>query len=215
MIPHSKPHFMQKFFLQLKTFFVVKFNGLLLFFRELFSNPLVMGAAWPSSNRLARAMAKQVPLESSGMIVELGPGTGVVTRALLEHGVKIEKLVAIEQSGAFVKHLTRRFAKLKVIEGDAKNLRRLLTDYSNIHVIVSSLPLRSLPEDTVKSILEAIDNVLPDGGLFIQFTYYYGKAVLSLPKTFQRVYSEYVLLNFPPARVDVFCRNQAKISQTS
>lgn len=208
MISRPKTHFMQKIFLQIKTFFVVKFNGLLLFFRELFSNPLVMGAAWPSSNRLARAMARQVPVESSGMILELGPGTGVVTQALLEHGIEMEKLVAIEQSGAFVKHLSRRFAKLKVIEGDAKNLSSLLTGHSNINVIVSSLPLRSLPEDTVKNILQAIDNVLPEGGLFIQFTYYYGKAVLPLPKTFQRVYSEYVLLNFPPARVDVFCQNK-------
>lgn len=197
---------MQRIFLRLKTFFVVKFNGLLLFFRELFSNPMVLGAAWPSSKRLAQTMAKQVTVTSSGTLVELGPGTGVVTQALLEHGVDLERLIAIEQSGAFVKHLQRRFPLLKIVNGDAQNLSDLLANYSDINVVVSSLPLRSLPDSTVKNILQAIDKVLPDGGLFIQFTYYYGATILSLPKTFQRIHAEYVFLNFPPARVDVFIK---------
>ncbi len=203
MISHLKMH---AIFNRSKAFVIIKCKGLWLFFRELFSNPMVMGAAFPSSKRLACAMARQVPLQSLGTVVELGPGTGVVTQALLEHGVNIKKLVAIEQSNAFVKHLMRRFSQLRVIEGDAQNLIGLLADCSDINVIVSSLPLRSLPENMVKNILAAIDKALPESGLFIQFTYYYGKTALPLPQTFQRIYSEYVLLNFPPARVDVFVK---------
>ena len=204
MIPHSTTSNIQKFFLQLRDRFFIKSKGFLLFFREIFSNPLAIGAACPSSKRLARAMAKQVPVGTLGTIVELGPGTGVVTQVLLDHGIRPEKLVVIEKADAFVRHLIDRFPQLSVIKGDAKNVKDLLASHTNIRVVVSSLPLRSLPANIVESILTAIDEILPDGGLFIQFTYYYGATGVSFPKTFQRIHSEYVLLNFPPARVDVF-----------
>lgn len=193
-----------KTFSNYKAIFSMKFSGLLLFFREIFSNPLAIGAVCPSSKRLATAIATQIPIELSGKIIELGPGTGVVTQALLEHGINPEKLVAIERSNMFVKHLIKKFPQLTVIEGDAKDLAHLLTEDATVSVIVSGLPLRSLPEGTVKSILGTIDKVLADGGLFIQFTYFYGSKGLSLPQSFHRIYSKRIFLNFPPARIDVF-----------
>lgn len=193
--------------LKLKKIFIVNFRGLFVFFREICSNPTRMGAALPSSNRLAKTMAKQVPLGSIGTIVELGPGTGVVTQALLDHGIEPEKLVLIEKSEPLTKHLKRRFSKLKIIAGDAQDLDHLLEAYHDVTIIVSSLPLRSLPEKIVKKALHAIEKKLAHGGLYIQFSYYQGATTPHFPKTFQRIYSERVFLNFPPARIDVFYHN--------
>ena len=192
---------------ELKKFFTLKSHGLFVFFREICSNPTRMGAALPSSNRLAKTMAKQVPLGSMGTIVELGPGTGVVTQALLDHGVRPEKLVLVEKSTALTQHLKKRFSGLNIIAGDAQDLELLLEAYDDVTIIVSSLPLRSLPENIVKKALQAIEKKLAHGGLYIQFTYYQGATTPYFPKTFQRIYSERVFLNFPPARIDVFYHN--------
>lgn len=194
----------QKFFLTCKNFCAIKLKGLLVFFREIFSNPKAMGTALPSSKKLANTLAKQIPSTATGTIVELGPGTGVVTKALLDHGIKPEKLILIEKSNAFVKHLSRRFSSITIIEGDAQQLNQLLEPYQPIQVIISCLPLRLLPASVVKNILQAIEKTLIDKGLLIQFTYHHGKANLPLSKHFQLVHSERVFLNFPPARVDVF-----------
>jgi phosphatidylethanolamine/phosphatidyl-N-methylethanolamine N-methyltransferase len=194
----------KKFFLKFKNFFILKFHGLFVFSREIFSNPTAMGAALPSSNRLARAIAKQIPFDTPGTIVELGPGTGVVTQALLDHGIHPNALVLIEKSEALANHLTKRFSGVHIIAGDAQYLNELLKKYDNINIVVSSLPLRSLPEAVVKNAIDAIDKKLAHGGLFIQFTYYQGSKPMPLPKTFQHIYSEHVVLNFPPAQIHVF-----------
>lgn len=187
-----------------KTSKKIRLKGLLLFFREIFSNPVTMGAAYPSSSKLAAAMAKQVPLSDDGFIVELGPGTGVITKALLENGIKPENLILIERSSGFVKHLQEHFQKVKVIEGDAQDLDKLLDAHRSVPVVISSLPLKALPKGVVENILQSIEKILTDGGLFIQFTYYHGKINLPLSKKFKYLYSKYVFLNFPPARIDVF-----------
>ena len=196
------------FFSQLKRFLRPKSRGLFVFSREIFSNPTEMGAALPSSKRLARAIAKQVPLGTLGTILELGPGTGVVTQALLDHGVHPNKLVLIEKSEALTQHLKKRFSNVHIIAGDAQYLGELLEKYDNIEVVVSSLPLRSLPESIVKNALNAIDKKLVNGGLFIQFTYYQGSKPMPLPNNFQLICSEKILLNFPPAQVHVFSHHQ-------
>lgn len=192
------------FLSHLKQLFIVKLKGLFVFFREIFSNPTTIGAALPSSNRLARAIAKHVPLTTPGMIVELGPGTGVVTQALLERGIPPNKLILIEKSFPLTKHLTKRFPGVKIIAGDAQHLDKLLENYHDISLIVSSLPLRSLPKVMVKNALNAIDQKLAPNGLLIQFTYYQGGKPLPFPKTFQCISSERIFLNFPPAYIHVF-----------
>jgi phospholipid N-methyltransferase len=179
-------------------------RGLLLFFREIFSSPITIGAAYPSSRKLADAIARQVPLGTVGSILELGPGTGVITKALLEYGIHPENLILIEKSKAFVQHLQENFPKITVIKGDAQNLTQLLGDATPVPIVISSLPLKALPKSTVKNILGAVEKVLLDGGLFIQFTYYHGKNKLPLSDNFKYLRSKYVFLNFPPARIDIF-----------
>lgn len=185
---------------------LIKRKGLFLFFQEIFSNPTGMGAAYPSSKRLAQVIASQIPINvaGAGTVVELGPGTGVIIQALLDCGISPEKVLVIERSKPFVQYLKEHFSSVTVIEGDAQNADTLLDNYRPVSVVISSLPLKSLPKSVVENVLQAVERVLMDGGLFVQFTYYQGKIKLPLPKSFQYLHSKYVFLNFPPARVNVF-----------
>lgn len=184
--------------------------GWMLFAREAWRNPRIMGTGWASSSRLAQTIASFVPITESGLIVELGGGTGVVTKALLQRGVAPERLVCIEQSASLADYLHRNFPKVRVIKGDARHLCDLLgndNDCQRISNIVSGLPFRSLPPAVGHDIIKQIDQALPKEGVLVQFTYDLGaRRVIPLPHHFQHVYYKLVWSNIPPARVDIYQR---------
>ncbi|MCW3482010.1 methyltransferase domain-containing protein [Neisseriaceae bacterium JH1-16] len=174
-----------------------------LFVQELLTKPAAVGAIWPSSDRLARCMAAHVPT-GYGLVVELGGGTGAVTQALLERGLAPERLLVIECSPTFVRHLRQRFPGVTVLHGDATELANLLPNSVPIDAIVSSLPLRSLPADDTATILAQWCRVLPVGGIAIQFTYdLRGMHRRPLHGFVERA-SDIVWANLPPARVQAF-----------
>jgi phospholipid N-methyltransferase len=182
-----------------------KTSALMLFAREILSNPREIGAACPSSPMLGRAMAKALPTHLNGIVVELGAGTGTITAALLARGIPPEKLLVLERSPNLVKHLREKFPQLQVIEGDAA----LLSDYINkgtkVAAIVSGLPLRSLPAQVVKDIVNQINKLLHHDSILIQFTYdLRGEWFEQQHKQFRKTQSTIVWRNLPPARVDVF-----------
>ena len=173
------------------------------FLRELVTNPREMGAVWPSSRQLAKRIAAAVPCDSKGKVVELGGGTGVITEALLERGIPPDRLVVIERAPTLAALLRARFPRIHVVEGDAMHLADLLRDEDEIAVVVSGLPLRSLPPRVVATIIRAVSEVLEPGGLFVQFTYHLSPQ-RSLSQRFAAVSSRLVLGNLPPARVWAF-----------
>jgi SAM-dependent methyltransferase len=116
-----------------------------LFAREMLTEPAVVGAIWPSSRWLARSVASRVPCYGDGLVVELGGGTGAVTNALLQRGIVPGRLMVIECSAVFVRHLRARFPGVTILHGDAAKLGELLPHGRHIDAIVSGLPLRSLP----------------------------------------------------------------------
>ena len=181
-----------------------------LFFKEIIANPAPVGAAAPSGPILGMRMAMQVPvLEEGQHVVELGAGTGAITTQLLKSGIDGKQLVSIERSEAMSSHLRNRFPSIKVIQGDASRLKKLLEDdhgikNSSVACIVSGLPLRSLPTPVVESILAEAYSILPSGGRFIQFTYDIRKSPNPALSAFNRRNTGVVWMNFPPARVDVF-----------
>ena len=183
-----------------------------IFLRELMSNPREMGAVWPSSRQLARHIAAAVPCNTSGKIVELGGGTGAVTEALLARGIPPDRLVVIERAPTLVAVLRARFPRVQIVEGDAMYLTELLQGEA-ITVVVSGLPLRSLPPRVVATIIREVSEILAPGGLFIQFTYHL-LPQRTLSQRFSAVSSHLVLGNLPPARVWAFVnrrRNEAAI----
>ena len=178
--------------------------SLLLFWQEIVKNSKEMGCVCPSSRKLSAAMAEHV-MPGDGLIVELGGGTGAITKALLERGIPHEQIIVIERAESMVEFLKEKFPKVKILCGDAVNLCELLgSDVLNVKTIVSSLPFRSLSFKTIRQISREVDQVLLNGGSFIQFTYALHSKVTLLPSRFHRVKSKIIWRNLPPARVDVF-----------
>ena len=180
-------------------------SDLQLFARAICSGPQAVGAACPSSRRLADYMASQAVTASKGYIVELGAGTGVVTASLLNHGVAPERLIVVEKSALLAAHLKERFPDVTVLEGDAADLADLLGWRARrVSVVVSSLPLKSLPKSTVDQIGLALDAILPKGATFIQFTYSLRCRAIDWAQEITCVHSRTIWRNVPPARVNVF-----------
>lgn len=176
-----------------------------LFARAILTNPRAVGAACPSSHKLSRAIAEQVKLPCDGLIVELGAGTGVVTAALLRRGVPPSQLVVIEKDKRMARHLKNRFKGVVVIQGNAVNFCRLCNRYNqHISTVVSSLPLLSLPANTVVALGKELRNMLKDHGTLIQFTYSVAKRPSPLASFMQLASSKKIWANFPPARVELF-----------
>ena len=175
------------------------------FFRSWVDAPGLTGAVSPSGRFLARAMARCVDPDAPGLVVELGPGTGPVTEALLERGVAPEKLLLVEYSAAFCDLLRARFPGVRVVQGDAYRLAATLRDIdAPIGAIVSGLPLLNKPERERTALLDEAFSLMGPDGLFVQFTYSMASPV-PLPRNRRAKYfgeaEGPVWLNLPPARV--------------
>lgn len=145
----------------------------LFFLKQYFRKPSNTGAVAPSSKKLAQLMVKHLDLEAHDVVVELGPGTGVFTRELLEQGVRPENLILIEFNATFAKFLREAFPKVRIVEGDAGDLPQLLGNLGQgkVRRIVSGIPLRSLKPDHRRQITRAIGASLEAGGVAVQFSY--------------------------------------------
>jgi phosphatidylethanolamine/phosphatidyl-N-methylethanolamine N-methyltransferase len=178
------------------------------FIRSWLEKPLAIGAVTPSGRVLARAMARYVDPATDGPVIELGPGTGPVTEALLDEGISPERLILVEFNPTFCQLLRARFPRATVIQGDAYGLRRLLDEYlyQPAAAVVSGLPLFTKPVRLrLRLLREALELMCP-GAPFVQFTY---AVVPPIPKALSGVSieaSERIWMNLPPARVWVYRR---------
>jgi phosphatidylethanolamine/phosphatidyl-N-methylethanolamine N-methyltransferase len=143
-----------------------------MFLRQAFEPSTTVGGIVPSGQALARKMVSELPLDQ-GWVLELGPGTGVFTQELLARGLPPERLLLVESNTAFVEHLTQRFPNVRIVLGDARNLRAILASVALSHVsnIISGLPFRSFDSALRNAIASAIGEVLAVGGVLVQFTY--------------------------------------------
>ena len=178
------------------------------FIRSWLEKPLAIGAVTPSGRVLARTMARYVNPNLSGPVVELGPGTGPVTEALVAEGIAPERLVLVEFNPTFCQLLRARFPAATVVQGDAYGLRRLLGGLLQqpAAAIVSGLPLVTKPMRMRLRLLRDALELLRPGAPFVQFTY---AVVPPIPKKLSGVRaeaSERIWKNMPPARVWVYRR---------
>ena len=138
--------------------------------------------------------------QGDGLVVELGAGTGTVTRQLLDAGIAPRRLVVVEQSPVMVSLLRERFPQLAILEADARWLADCLPRDRQVDCIVSSLPLLSLNERVRNQIISAMFEVLHEGGLLIQYTYSWRKANAFLKDGFRCIGStRYGTTYRPPA----------------
>jgi phosphatidylethanolamine/phosphatidyl-N-methylethanolamine N-methyltransferase len=175
-----------------------------LFWRRYLRRPLGIGAIAPSSRSLARAMVAALAPAPGETVVELGPGTGVFTRALLEAGVERQKLILVEFDPEFASHLRMIFPGVEVVEGDARKLPEFLhwRGLSGVPKLLSGLPLRSMPDPVRDGIGRAMRTALLPGGRLVQFTYFATPPLsedAAAGLDVERL--GFILHNFPPAFV--------------
>lgn len=176
------------------------------FLRSWIEKPLHMGAVMPSGRLLARTMAQYVDPHGTGPVIELGPGTGAITNALVQHGIDQKRLVLVEYNPGFCALLRDRYPQAKVVQGDAYRLRDTLWNVLGMpaSAVVSGLPLVTKPMLTrMKLVRDAFAAMAPNAP-FVQFTY---SVVSPIPKSLPGVTteaSERIWMNLPPARVWVY-----------
>jgi phosphatidylethanolamine/phosphatidyl-N-methylethanolamine N-methyltransferase len=150
--------------------------GTSLFLKRWLRRPFAVGAVLPSGPLLGKAMAKATVAAMAGReghAVELGSGTGEISKALLAAGIPPDRLAMIERDRELATFLRRNFKGPRIIEGDASQLPALLSanGVAKVSVVISCLPLLSLPNEVVNGIVEGAFDMLPRGGVFVQFTY--------------------------------------------
>jgi len=178
------------------------------FLKNWAGNPLTTGAVAPSGKALARLMASYVEADRDGKVLELGPGTGVVTQAMIRSGVPPQKIVSIEYNGNFAAMMRERFPDITVVQGDAYAIapqNDIGTDRP-LASIISSLPLFSrAPHERRQLINRALDMLEP-GAPFIQFSYALVPPVKQDEGDFIIDRTNWVVMNVPPARVWIYRR---------
>ena len=177
-----------------------------LFLREWLAHPQRIGAIAPSSPRLAAAMARWLPRDPESYVLELGPGTGPVTAALLQRGLREDRLIAIEFNPTLAAALQKKYPRARIISGDAWLMDELLEKISvkSVGAVVSSLPLLNFTADQAVALAGKIRNVLEPHGHWVQFSYQINKKRTRGGEKFNLVASQLVWLNLPPARVSVY-----------
>ncbi|MEP2185200.1 rRNA adenine N-6-methyltransferase family protein [Roseibium sp.] len=148
-------------------------------------------------------------------IVELGGGTGAVTRALIENGIAPDRMVVLERDRALSDWLRRAFPEVTVVTGDAEHLQRHLASNNAgpVRRIVSSLPLLSLPRSQRSVILAEAFAVLGENGCLIQYSYGPSCPVSRTLRDGLGINAKHVgtaWRNLPPARVWKFKKHDSE-----
>lgn len=177
-------------------------GGVGLFLRRWMANPLQMGSVVPSSPALGRRIAALVERSGDEVVVELGAGTGAITRALLAGGVPAERLVVVEIVPDMAQHLARAFPGVTVVQGDAFALPEALPAAlkGRIGTAICGIPLVLLPIEQQRRFVAAVEAVAPGRG-FLLYTYCITSPLpyRALGLTAKR--EVWTPMNFPPASV--------------
>ncbi len=194
--------------LGLKRHFTQKFDDEIRFFKGMMHGPKTVGAIIPTSSYTAKRMASVINPDSGLPVLELGPGTGVITKAILARGVAPEKLVAIEYSTEFYHHLVETFTGVNFIRGDAFDLSRTLGVLSGqtFDSVVSGIPLLNFPMAARVKLLEDVLDRLPPGRPMIQFSYGPSSPIAPNPDRYIVQHFDFVIRNLPPAQLWIYRR---------
>lgn len=185
------------------------------FFANWIRHPIKMGAVAPSSRAYCSMMVRHATTEIDGPILELGPGLGVVTRTLIEHGVAPERITSIEYEPDFAEALAERFPKVNVICGDGFDLDRTLgTGDEKFAAILFAIPIVNFPQARRQALFRKYFEWLKPGGNLTQLSYLLTPPVHSVPGVFKVRSTPRVWANVPPARVWVYEQDRGAAAQT-
>ena len=179
------------------------------FLAQFLAHPSTIGAVWPSSAALAKAMLEGLPLESARLVVELGPGTGSFTEFILPRIRPTGAYLGVEKNPEMAGILRQRFPGLSLHEGSASELVEALRDkgHGEVDAVVCGLPWAAFPDDLQNAIMDAVFASLRTGGRFVTFAYLQGLLLPAGRRFKQRIDARFkhvrtgrvVWRNFPPA----------------
>lgn len=180
-----------------------------MFLKQFLKTPLSIGSLCPSGHALAHTLANLAASENrGGLFIDLGTGTGVVTRELLSMGVSPENILAIDRCASFKSAFRRYYPQVKFLIDDARNLRNIVYGYGSlapIRAVISSLPLKNMPGDIIAAIMREIWKILNEsGGVLIQFTYAVWTRDALARYGFNLQTRRYVVNNLPPCIVEKY-----------
>jgi len=189
---------------------VERFDDELRFFKGWIDRPRAVGSIVPTSAVTARRMASIVDTSSGLPVLEVGPGTGVITRAILARGIAPDRLWTVEYSPEFVRHLRRCFPGVHVIEGDAFDLDGTLPDDAPrlFDSVVSGVPLLNFPVPKRVAYLNSILDRIPEGRPVVQLTYGPKSPVPPGFGNYTVSHFDFVFRNIPPTRLWIYRRGR-------
>lgn len=194
----------------LKKALAEKFDDELQFFKGWINRPKTVGSIVPTSSITARKMASIVNPNSGLPVLEVGPGTGVITRAILARGLKPENLYALEYSPEFVRHLRRLYPGVNVIEGDAFNLSAALGDHRDtvFDSVVSGVPLLNFPVAQRVAYVESLLDRIPAGRPIVQLTYGPMSPIPPGRGDYKVEHFHFIVRNIPPTQLWIYRRGK-------
>lgn len=188
-----------------------RFDEELKFFRGWIDRPRAVGSIVPTSSFTARKMATVIDISSALPVLELGPGTGVITKAILAAGITPDKLTCVEFSPEFVEHLRASYPGVDIIHGDAFNLDETLSDkrHTVFDSIISGVPLLNFPVHQRVAYVEDLLNRLPIGRPVVQLTYGPKSPVPPGLGNYTVEHFDFILRNIPPTQLWIYRRTRA------
>ncbi len=182
------------------------------FFRAWIDKPKAMGAVLPTSATTANRMASLINPESADPVLELGPGTGVITKAIIARNVRPENLYSVEHTQAFLPILQADYPKVNFIHGDAFQLDEALPDLGSqrFDTVVSAVPLLNFPVERRVDFLNSLFDRLNPGRPVVQISY---GPVSPIPPdwtTYSVEPFDWMFRNLPPARLWVYRKIQTQ-----
>lgn len=187
----------------IKSRFTSRFDDEIRFIRGMMAQPKTVGAIMPTSARMAAKMASIIDTGSGLPVLELGPGTGVITKAILARGVKPESLVSVEYSAQFFEHLKAKYPGVHFIKGDAFNIGETLAEYrgQKFDCVISGIPLLNFPMHQRVKLIESLLDLMPAGRPVVQFSYGPKSPVAKRPDIYKVEHFDFIVRNIPPAQI--------------
>jgi len=180
------------------------------FFKGWLDQPGKVGSILPTSPVTSRRIASVVNPDSPLPVLELGPGTGVVTKAILERGLPPEKLVCLEYSNEFIDHLRASFPGVTFLQGDANNLEVALGPFAKTRFdcIISGIPLLNLPMEKRFALVDSLLSRVAPGRPIVQITYGPKSPLPERTKGYKIEKLDFVIRNVPPAHLWLYRRDE-------
>jgi len=180
----------------------------LLFFRNFFRHPRMLGSIIPSSRFLIKQLLEPIDWDKAHVIVEYGPGVGGITAEILRRMRPDARLIAIEMNPEFVSFLRRNLVdeRFQVVEGSAADVKEIMQRFGHTKAdyIISGIPLGSMPVSVREPILRHTCEALAAGGSFLVFQFT-TRVLPDLNRVFRYVKRKFEPLNILPAHL-FFCQ---------